>query len=92
MTFKRSFQPKVLYDSIPSLDLLKIYFQVIVGNLSNIFILFHIYKMMYFREKLVSQAHEEKMAQKVQKVERVHLGTQVLLVQLGKRSVARNQQ
>ncbi|OWK51676.1 Collagen alpha-1(XI) chain [Lonchura striata] len=37
------------------------------------------------REKLVSQVHEEKMAQKVQKVDRVHLGTQVLLVQLGKR-------
>lgn len=46
---------------------------------------------MYFREKLVSQVHEEKMAQKVQKVERVRLGTQVLLVQLGRRSVARNQ-
>lgn len=51
--------------------------------------LLHIYIMLYFREKLVNLAHEEKMVQKVQKVEQVHLGTQVLLVQLGKRSVAR---
>jgi len=45
--------------------------------------------LVYFREKLVSQVHEEKTVQKVQKVEQVHLGTQVLLVQLEKRSVAR---
>lgn len=51
--------------------------------------LLHIYIMLYFREKLVNLAHEEKMVQKVQKVEQVHLGTQVLLVQLGKRWVAR---
>lgn len=36
MTFKGSFQPKLLYDSVLCLDILKIYFQVIVGNLSNI--------------------------------------------------------
>ncbi|KAK2540359.1 Col11a1 [Columba guinea] len=41
-------------------------------------------------EKLVSQVHEEKMVQKVRKVEQVHLGTPVLLVQLEKRDYMAN--